>query len=83
MESIIVEVFVPATSEHFDFRLPASACVGDVVKELIDVFSATRQNMQFDSAQPMLCDVEHSAILDPKLTVACAGLCDGSRLMLL
>lgn len=82
MQQIIVEVLVPATSEEFDFRLPASARIGDVIGEMIRTLEATRQNLRFDAEYPMLCDRRAGRVLRRGDTVAGAGLRDGAQLIL-
>ena len=82
MQSIIVEIYVPATSVSFDFRLPSTGRIGDIVGEVIRILETTQQNLLFDKAQPMLCDQERGLLLKNHETVAEAGLQDGSKLML-
>lgn len=82
MQSIIVELFVPATSASFDFRLPSTGKIGDIVKEMIRILESTEHNLLFDRAQPILCDAERGVILEMHKSVAEAGLKDGSRLLL-
>ena len=82
MQSIIVEVYVPATSVSFDFRLPSTGKIGDIVKEMIRILESTQNNLMFDQEQPMLCDCERGIILQSKDSVAEAGLQDGSKLLL-
>lgn len=82
METIIVEVFVPATSSTFDFRLPAGGRVYDVTYEIIRILETTQQNQSFDSEHPVLCDLDSGRILNPSLTIAECGLHDSARLQL-
>ena len=82
METIIVEIFVPATSSTFDFRLPAAGRVYDVVAEIIRILETTQQNQSFDKEHPVLCDLDSGRILDPSLTIAQCGLHDSARLQL-
>ncbi|MGX8705036.1 MAG: EsaB/YukD family protein [bacterium] len=82
METIIVEIFVPATSSSFDFRLPAAGKVSDVTSEIMRILESTQQNLAFDSEYPMLCDLDAGCILDPAQTVAECGLHDSARLLL-
>lgn len=83
METIIVEIYVPATSVSFDFRLPSTGRVEDIIAEVIRILETTQQNLDFDREMPLLCDQERELVLDPRLTVAEAGLRDGSRLILM
>jgi len=82
MQSIIVEISVPATSASFDFRLPSTGRISDIINEIIRILETTEQNLLFDRDQPMLCDMERGTILKPQDSVAEAGLRDGSKLML-
>ncbi len=82
MQTIIVEVFVPAVSETFDFRLPSTAYLNDVVNEVIRILEATQHNLMFDKDEPMLCDRMRNRAMNLWETVAEAGLRDGARLIL-
>ncbi|MBE5807625.1 MAG: hypothetical protein E7317_04720 [Clostridiales bacterium] len=82
METIIVEIFIPAVNKSFDFRLPGQGRVCDVVDEIIWILESTQQNLSIDRASPMLCDVEQGVILDPAKHIAETGLHDSSKLVL-
>ena len=82
METIIVALYVPATSSTFDFQLPSTGRVSDIVNEIIRILEATQQNLQFDKELPVLCDLEHGRSLNPNAFIAQTGIHDGSRLML-
>ncbi|MBQ3079551.1 MAG: hypothetical protein IJC48_06105 [Clostridia bacterium] len=83
MQSIIVEIQVPATSMTYDFRLPSTGKISDIVSEIMRILETTEHNLLFDRMQPMLCDCERGIILKRMDTVAQAGLQDGARLMLI
>ncbi len=82
MQSIIVEIHVPAISASFDFRLPSIGRIGDVSAEIIRILETTQNNLLFDRVQPILCDCERGIVLKRQDTVAEAGLRDGAKLML-
>lgn len=82
METIIVEIYIPAISSSFDFRLPSSGRVYDVVNEIIRILETTQQNLHFDTDLPMLCDIERGVQLNPESRIAEVGIHDSSRLML-
>ncbi len=82
METIIVEIFVPATSSTFDFRLPGAGRVYEVINRIIYTLETTQQNQSFDKEHPVLCDLDSGRILDPSLTIAQCGLHDSARLQL-
>lgn len=82
MQTIIVEIFVPAVSKTFDFRLPSTAYLNDVVEEVIRILEATQHNLMFDKEQPMLCDRTRNKVLNLGQMVAEAELQDGACLIL-
>lgn len=82
METIIVEINIPAISSTFDFRLPSTGRVYDVVNEIIRILEATQQNLRFDTDLPMLCDIDRGVPLNPEALIAEVGIHDSSRLML-
>ena len=83
MQTIIVEVYLPATSENHDFRLPSEARIGDLTREMARILEATQRNLAVDPDYPLLCERDGGRILPDWQTVAEAGLKDGSRLLLL
>lgn len=83
MQSIIVEVYIPAISAGFDFRLPSVGRIGDIIAEMTQILESTQQNLLLDHTQPMLCERDGGRVLDPHDTVAEAGLRDGSTLILI
>ena len=82
METVIVEVSVPAINEKFDFKLPSTALIRNVVEEMVRVLEITQQNVQFDS-DALLCDRDSGCVLDPGKTIGELRIQDGSRLQLL
>ncbi|MBQ8110562.1 MAG: hypothetical protein IJ124_10420 [Clostridia bacterium] len=83
METITVEIFVPAINSTFDFRLPATGRVYDVTQEIVRILETTQQNLDIDDDFPMLCDIESGAILDPAKRIAQTKLHDSSKLILI
>lgn len=83
METMIAEITVPAISKTFDFQLPASGIVRDIIKEIVYILEQTEACAVFDETYPMLCHVDDGRILNPGDTLAEAGVFDGNRLLLL
>ena len=83
METMIVEVSVPAISKTFDFQLPAAGIVGDITAEIIRILTQTQQGIAFDGDYPMLCHLGNGRILNPGDPLAVAGVYDGVSLMLI
>ncbi len=82
METMIVEVAVPAINRTFDFQLPAAGIVRDVLAEMIRILTETQPGLTFDGDCPMLCHLDDARILDMDDPLAVAGVYDGVRLML-
>lgn len=83
MEMVIVEIEVPAISRKFDFRLPSTGKIRDIVAEIARVLEITQGNILFDTEALLLCDRDTGRVLDPGMTVAELQIKDGSMLMLL
>ena len=83
METVIVEIIVPATNRIYDFALPAKGRVQESIESIIDTLEYTENNITFDRECPMLCDVERKTVMQAGMTILEAGIHDGSRLMLL
>jgi len=83
METVIVEVSVPAVNEKFDFKLPSTGKIKDVTDELVRMIQVTRKNVMFDPDMTLLCDLENGKVFNPYLTVAEQHITDGSSLQLL
>lgn len=83
METIIAEIFIPATNKTFDFALPAQGRIADVAGRIIESLESVERNIAFDATCPLICDLDHGAVLQPGMTVVQAGIRDGTRLMLL
>ena len=82
MQTIIVEIYIPAISTSFDFRLPSTGRIDDVIWEVIRILETTQQNLLFDKERPILCDRDRSIVLNGAHTVEEAGLQDGAQLLL-
>lgn len=82
MQSIIVEVHIPALSASFDFRIPSTGRVREIVAEIIRILEATQSNVEFDRTQPMLCDLDRGIPLPMEGIIARLSLRDGAQLLL-
>ena len=82
METVIVEISVPAINEKIDFRLPSTAKIKDVIAEIARILETVKGNLQFDPDTLLLCDLDKGAVLNPSQTVADQHLQDGATLEL-
>ena len=83
METMIVEISVPAISKTFDFQLPTSGVVRDIIAEITRILIETQHGITFDKQYPMLCHINDGRILNPEDALAVAGVYDGVSLMLI
>ena len=81
---ILVELFVPAMDESFDFMLDENALVEQAIGEIDEMLSKKMKQTATDSnSQFMLCLLDQKKILSRFNTLAEAGIRDGSKIMLL
>ena len=87
VESVLVEILIPATDEVFDFLLPATGIIQEMAAQIADTLEHTGRNIVFDRTALMLCAIDSTAmpprILFDNATLQASGITDGSRLMLL
>lgn len=83
METVIVEIQVPAISRTYDFQLPAGGIVRDIIREIVNILEQSESCAVFDREYPMLCHVDDGRVLNLDDTIAVAGVYDGVRLMLI
>ena len=55
METMIVEIFIPAISGSFDFQVPSAGLVGEMIGEIVEILEQTQPGLTFDRDYPMLC----------------------------
>lgn len=83
METIVVEIFLPAISQSYDFIMPVHVPVGSIIKTLIDVVASCTGSALIDGTHPCLCDMTARRPIPPEKTLAQCGIRDSARLMLL
>jgi hypothetical protein len=83
METIVVEIAVPACNGTFDFVVPASTSVSAVVREMVRILEETGQNVSFVREKTQLCDMDQFLILENSMSLVEQSVRDGSRLMLI
>lgn len=83
MESVLVEVFIPATDSVHDFMLPANGRIATVALQMAEALESVERNIAFDRKNLTLCDRLARRILPPEATLYDCGIVDGSSLILL
>ena len=81
MDTIVVEVVVPACNGAFDFVVPADTDVSAVVREMIRILEETGRNVSFVRETTQLCDLDSAQVLENGMSLVEQSVRDGSRLM--
>lgn len=80
---ILVEVYVPAMDEKFDFELDENAPIYQIIGELCEMLSKrTKSPVINDIKEFMLCSIDRQEILMGENTLFQSHIGDGSRLLL-
>lgn len=83
MNSSLVEIFLPATGQAYDVRLPLGAILWDVLPTLGKLLSHLSDGAFQADDIPVLCERSTGKICNANLTVQELGLTNGSELMLI
>ena len=81
VQTIMVEVLLPATDDIVEFILPVNRRISDLLPDMVSQITAVRQNIVFDETL-ILCDCDRHIMLNPSWTLQEAGTKNGSRLLL-
>lgn len=82
MDSIIVEIYIPATNSTSDFLVPREGVARDMALQMAQSLESIKRNILF-SDDLLLCDLQRGVLLAPEKTLEENGVADGARLMLL
>ena len=83
MDTIIVEIALPAVDQSYDFKLPVHIPVGAILPYLVNVIKSCTNNVLVDHENPYLCDLLTHRPIPLHQTLSQAGIRDGWKLMLL
>lgn len=80
---ILVEVYVPAVDERFDFELDENAEISRIVHDLCEILGKKMKNPVPDHTDAfMLCSLDQNTALPGQSTLHQCRIGDGSRLLL-
>lgn len=80
---ILVEVYVPAVDEKFDFELDENAGIKQIIGELCEMLSKKMKSpMPSKTDEFMLCSMDGQQIFSGEKTLYQCKVKDGSRLLL-
>lgn len=83
MKKYLVDVYLPASGQHFDAFLPAWKQVHEVTKLLVNITSSLSGGSYQGTQDAMLLNAENGIPLDADSTVHDVGIRDASRLILI
>lgn len=79
---ILVDIYVPALNEQFEFKLDEHATASDVAGQIGDILSEG-YIMEDNRKDLLLCDERKKCVLPWNQTIKQNGIGSGSRLMLI
>lgn len=80
---ILVEVYVPAVDERFDFEMDENTRISRIVSDLCEILSKKMKNPMPDRPEEfMLCSLDRDTLLPGTSTLHQCRIGDGSRLLL-
>lgn len=82
METILIELSVPACNSFFDFCIPLQRPIGDMIEEMKQALHATGNVVAFHPTQTALFHLNQKRILSPQNTMAQEYVRNGDQLML-
>ncbi|MCD8074996.1 MAG: EsaB/YukD family protein [Lachnospiraceae bacterium] len=81
---IMVDVYVPALGQTYDFSLDEMARLKDITEELADMIGQKEQSeLQGDVRGLLLCSGTDGRVLPSGSTLSACGIRNGYRLMLI
>lgn len=83
MNTIIVEIRLPASNQTFDFSLPVHRKVGALIPEIIDAIHQSGQVVPVIKSEAVLCCLDIQMVLNSNATVANQNIKEGATLMLI
>lgn len=83
MNKVLIQLYLPATGEKYDVRLPQSISVKQATELLSSFFSGIMGGAYIPDAGSVLCDMETGVVYNVNSSVAGLNLKNGSRLMLI
>lgn len=83
MNKVMVEVFLPASGEIYDVRIPLDSQIGEITMLIMKQLERLSNGRFFANPSTVLCDGESGQILDMNKFAAELDIKNGSKLMLI
>ena len=84
METIEIELYIPATCSSFDCIIPYKQKIADLIPDIVAQLQQVEKRAMFDlrDHMPVLCDQTNHRVLCSDLTLQDEGVLNGSLLLL-
>ena len=83
MDKYLVDVYLPASGEHFDVFLPVNKLIGDAISLLVDIIAPLSGNSFEGTADTILINAADGHVYDFNTTVFDAGIRNSTKLILI
>lgn len=83
MNKYLVDVYLPASGDHFDVFLPINKLIGEVISLLADIVVPLSGNSFERTADTVLINASNGEVYNFNITVFDAGIRNSTRLILI
>lgn len=83
MTKYLVDVYLPASGEHYNAYLPAGKMIGEVTALLISIVGSLSNGNYKGSNDSILINAVNGNVFDRNITVFDAGIRNSSKLLLI
>ena len=80
---ILVNVYIPAISEHHDVLIPNSLKIKTVIDLVANTVEKLSNHLYIVSGEERLCSVEKNVVLRPNSTLEQYGIKNGEHLVMM
>ncbi len=82
MNKYLVDVYLPASGQHFDVFLPANKLIGEVISLLVDIVVPLSGNSFERTTDTILINAVNGEVYNFNITVFDAGIRNSTKLIL-
>lgn len=79
---ILVDIYIPALNQSFDFQVDETEPVGNIVVEVADMIGNRMKSPSVEHEKLVLCSVEKGEMIPKNITPQKYGMKNGCKLFL-
>ena len=83
MKKYLVDIYLPASGEHYDTYLPAGKLIGEATLLLVSIVESLSNGNYKGTSDTVLINAVNGEILNHNITVYDAGIRNSSKLILI